>query len=155
MGGLPLWWCGWWGAGAATAQHQERVSYHLPPAWEKVEIQNSTYDFYWMCAIFALWQSWKVVSRTIIRWRPSVLRLTWKTNTSFSKSPPESCPITSGSSSRRDAFLFNLGFPVKLLVDFPLDASEALISSWEERWGRPLRVSERFWHNREGSEAPS
>lgn len=54
-GGFPLWVPGWLGAGACfhcPVESDERESYHIWLAWEKIEIQKSKYGFYWMLTTF-------------------------------------------------------------------------------------------------------
>ena len=72
---LPLWPCGWPGPAAAAAQHHKTVLYCISPAWGNIKLQNSKYDFYWMCIAFTPLWSWNTVSWTIISERPSVFSL--------------------------------------------------------------------------------
>ena len=41
------------GTWLVTTAHQERVSYCISLAWEKIKIQSSMYGFYRMCIAFA------------------------------------------------------------------------------------------------------
>lgn len=69
---LPSWPMADWGLWlAVTAQHHKRALYHVLLAWEKIQIPNSKYSFYWMCNAFV--SSQKIVSRTIVSQELSVV----------------------------------------------------------------------------------